>query len=350
MKKKRLLSLILAAVMVLGTFASCSSYVPYNYDVSKYITLGEYKGLECDYIDIGVSDADLQAGIHARLKENGYGERKEITTGSVILWDDVTLDMSGSVDGKNDAALSLSDYQLEVGSSTFLDEFEQMLIGQPIGKSVEFDVAFPDDYIKVNYAGKNVHYNVTVKTVSRMVYPELDDQIVTDISESETVDEFMTVLRTELEEESIKKSDEDREKQLWDQVVSNATVVEYPKDAVDYLTQNFRTQFEEAAEKDSLTLKEYLSENNLTVDELNTYIRNRVEKICKDEMVMYAIARQEGLEASNDEIEQLAESYLDTYGYKSTKELFKHHSKELVEQTILYQKVKDFIVTNAVEK
>ncbi len=349
MRKFKFVILLTVSVLMIGMLSSCSGYVPYDYDVSKYITLGEYKELSCDFIDIGVSDADLQVGINTKLKEHGYGSREEITSGSIILWDDVTIDMVGSVDGKNDDSLSLSGYKLEVGSATFLEDFEQALIGQPIGEAFEFDVAFPIDYIKVAYAGKNVHYKVTVTSVSRMVYPELDDKIVADISDAVTVDEFLSELRTELEEESIRQADLDRESSLWQQVVDNATVVEYPKDAVEYLTQKLRTQFEDAAAKDSLTLKEYLNENSLTIDELNGYITARVESICKDEMVMYAIARQEGIEVSKDEIEQLAESYLDTYGYKSIKELYKNHSKDLIEQTLLYQKVKDFILANAVE-
>ena len=349
MRKFKFIILLSIFVLTISLLSSCSTYLPYDYDVSKYITLGEYKGLRCEFIDIGVSDADLQMGINTKLKENGYGSRTEISSGSVILWDEVTIDMVGSIDGKNDESLMLNNYKLEVGSNMFLAEFEQALIGQPIGKPFEFDVAFPDDYIKVSYAGKNVHYKVTVTTASRMVYPDLDDKIISDISDNATVDEFLEDLRNELEVESIKQADVDRENSLWQQVVANANVVEYPKDAVEYLTENLRTQFEDVAAKDSLTLNEYLTENNLTIDELNAYIKNRVESICKDEMVMYAIARQEGIEVSNKEIDRLAESYLNTYGYKDLKELYKNHSKFLVEQTLLYQKVKDFIVASAVE-
>lgn len=343
------LKFLIAIVTIIFTFTACSAYVPYNYDVTKYITLGEYKGLSCEFIDFGVSDADLQAGVNEQLKANGYGKAQKITDGSVILGDKIVFNVTGRVDNITDDSLALSGYELVVGSGTFLDEFEQALLGQPIGKSFEVAVTFPDDYIKVAYAGKTVEYNVEITLATRMSYPELDDQIVSDISDAATVEEYLDDLRQILEEEEIKQADIDRENQLWEQAVANATVVEYPKDALEHITEELKTQFEKAAEDESLTLEEYLTENNLTINEATDYIAAQAKRICKDEMVMYAIARQEDLVASKSEIKGLSLKYVEEYGYKNVKDLYKSHSKESIEQIILYQKVKDFVLTNSVE-
>lgn len=345
---KKLIFLI-AIITIILTFTSCGAYVPYDYDVTKYITLGEYKGLSCEFIDFGVSDADLQAGVNEQLKANGYGQTQKITDGAVILGDKIIFSMTGSVDNKTDDSLALSGYELVVGSGTFLDEFEQALLGQPIGKPFEMKVLFPEDYIKVAYAGKTVEYSVEITSAARMSYPEIDDQIVADISDAATVEAYLDDLRQTLEEEEIKQADIDRETKLWEQTVSNATVIDYPKDALEHITEELKTQFEKAAEDESLSLEEYLTENNLTISETADYIDAQAKRICKDEMVMYAIARQENLTASNKEIKELSSKYVEEYGYKNLKALYKTHSKESIEQIILYQKVKDFILTNSVE-
>ncbi len=348
MKKLNFLKVIIMILIVL-TFSSCKSYVPYNYDVSKYIELGEYKGLSTDFVDIGVSDEDLQQGVNNLLKDNGYGKPETITSGSVILGDKIIIDVIGSVGGVVDNALALNNYELIVGSGTFLDEFEQKIIGQPIGKDFEIDVLFPEDYIKVIYAAKTVHYQIKITSATRMSYPELDEQILKDISEFSSIDALLDDLRARLEEETIKQADIDRENQLWEQVVKNTTVIDYPKDALDFITKNLKSKFEKAAEKENISLKEYLSKNNLTLDEVQEYIDSQAKRTCKDEMVMYAIARQEDIEVTKAEIKTLSLKYVEEYGYKDVNELYKTHSKDLVEQTLLYQKVKDFIVANALE-
>lgn len=349
MKNVKLLCLILLIVACLGSLAGCGKYVPYDYDVSKYITLGEYKGLSAEYENIDVTDADLQQAINSQLRENGYGEPEQVTEGKILYGDIVTMDYSGAINGKNDAALSATELELEIGTDTFLEDFELGLVGQNIGETFTMEIPFPADYVKIDYAGKNVTYAVTVRSVDRMVYPQLTDEMVVDISSYATVEEYTKAKKEELAQTFLQQADEAREQALWDQVVANCNVESYPEDAIEYITETYRSQFEEEAALAGLEMKEYLEQNNLTWDEINAYILNNAQIKCKDEMVMYAIARAEDLRASEDEIAALAKSYADTYGYKNVKDLYKNHSKELVEQALLYQKVKDFVVENAAE-
>lgn len=351
MKIKRRIVWLSIISLLMGSLAGCNrSYVPYDYDISKYITLGEYKGVTCDFINVGVTDADLQQAVWTDMKEHGYGTSTEIVSGQVLPGDVVKIDFVGSIDGQVDPALGASGLELEVGSETFLDGFEEGLLGQEIGKTCEVDVVYPDDYIKTSYAGKTVSYEVTIHSATRMTYPELTDDIVIDISSYKNVDEYYSEKRAQLEKESLQLADEERETQLWDQVVANATVIEYPKDAIEFLSEQARKQFADAADEEDQTLQEYLKTNNLSDGEYEDYVLARAKRLCKDEMVMYAIARQESIEVSDDETKQLAQTYVENYGYKSIKDLYSSYSKELVKQTLLYQKVKDFVVANATEK
>ncbi len=350
MLKRKNIAFGLIVLLCLSFLAGCSSpYVPYDYDVTKYITLGEYKGIACEFIDIGVTDADMQQAIWSDMKAKGFGEQTTVSSGDVLWGDTVLIDFSGTIDGVSDQSLGAVGYSLTIGADVFLEDFELGLIGQTIGKSCTLEVTYPKDYIKLAYAGKTAVYTVMIHSVTRLEYPELTDEIVQEISSYQTVDEYTAARRSELEKESLADADADRETEVWEKVVANATVISYPEDAIEYLTEQLTKEFEQTAAKQEMTIEEYLADNNIASDEFNAYILNRARSLCKEEMVMHAIARQEGLEVKADEIDQLAATYAENYDFDSVKELYSEYSKELIEQTLLYQKVKDFVVASAKE-
>lgn len=346
MKMRRIVAATLLLLLVFLTGCN-GGYVPYDYKLDKYIELGNYNGISCEFVNIGVTDADVQQAIWEDLRANGYGETETLTAGTVLLGDILTLDYTGFIDGVKDNALSAVGFELEVGSETFLDEFESGLIGKQIGKSCNISVTFPDVYLKTAYAGKTAEYDITIHSAKRVVCPELTDPIVVDISDYPNVEAYTDAKRKDLEEDAAVKADEEMEATLWQQVINDAKVIDYPKKAIDFLSQQTQQEFKDAAEKKSQTLKEYLADNDLTADEFLAYVDARAKEICKEEMVLHAIARKESISVSGKEINELAQSYAETYGYKSVKELYKVHSKGLVEQTLLMQKVKDFVVENA---
>lgn len=350
MRFKNKCVLVLCLVLLVTLFSACNSgYVPYNYDLDKYIRLGEYKEISYQFVNIGVSDADVQQAVWQDMRENGYGQSSEIHSGEVLLGDIVTIDFTGSIDGEDVPALAATGLKLEIGSETFLDGFESGLIGQDIGEKCNLQVTFPKDYIKVAYAGKTADYEVTIHSAERVECPELTDAIVADISDDSTVDEYTAAVRSELEKQAVAEADADIEQEVWDKIVDAAQVIEYPKKAIEYLSDQTRKEFENTAAEKDQTLDEYLQSNDLTTEEFEQYVLARAQSVCKEEMVMHAIARKESIEVSAKEVKQLAQTYADTYDYKSIKELYKNYSQELVEQTLLYQKVKDFVVENAKE-
>ncbi len=351
MKIKRRISWLIIIFLIIVSLTGCKKeYIPYDYDISKFIALGEYKGIATEFINIGVSDGDLQQAIWMDMKEHGYGTSSKITKGKVINGDIVIIDFTGSIDGKEDSALGATGISLEIGSETFLDGFEQGLLGQTIGEKCHVDVVYPEDYIKIAYAGKTVSYEIMIHSAARMTYPELTDEIVADISSHKTVDSYYTEKRAEMEKISLRQEDERREEELWKTVVANAKVIEYPENAIEFLSKDTQKQFEEAAKEEGKTLQEYLGSNQLTDAEFSDYVLSRAKRLCKDEMVMYAIARQESIDVSEEEIKQLAQTYVDNYGYDSIKDLYSGYGKALIKQTLLYQKVKDFVVANATER
>ncbi len=350
MKKFKSLFILICILLILFSMSACQkAYQPYDYDLGKYITLGEYKGISYQPIVLDVTDADVQTRINSEMKEHGYGEDFTITSGEVLYGDVVKMDYTGKIDGKEDKSLATKGYQLVVGSDTFLEDFEMGLIGKEIGKVNELTVLFPKEYIKTAYAGKSVVFTVTIHSAERKKFPELTDEIVSDISEYKTVNEYLDAIKNDLEKEALVEAEEAKAQAIWTTVVDNAKVIEYPQQALDYLIENSNKQFEETATASGLTLEAYLQQNQTTLAEYEVYAKELAQSYCKDEMVMHSIARKEGIEVTEQEIEALAQTYTKTYGYKSIKDLYKKHSKGLIEQTILYQKVKDFVVENAVE-
>ena len=335
-------------VLLALTLSACkSAYVPYDYKLDKYITLGEYTGISYDYVNIGVNDSDLQQAIWNDMQENGYGENVQIASGEVLQGDVLTLDIRGKIADEIDPDLAATNVSLVVGDGTFLDEFESKLIGEKIGDTSTIEVTFPDDYIKVAYAGKTAIYFVEIHSAQRLKCPELTDAIVADISNYATVAEYTDAMQKKLEQQAVVNADEEIEQLVWDKVVAGATVTEYPEKAIEYLKSRIYKEFEDAASEKEQTFSEFLKENKFTKDEFESYALNRAQKVCKEEMVMHAIARAEKLEVSSGEIKQLAQTYADTYDFASLKDLYKVHSKEMIEQTVLFQKVKDFVVASA---
>ncbi len=348
MKFSKRCILFLTSVIIVSLLAGCGSkYVPYNYSLDKYIQLGQYKGISYDFVGVNASEDALQQTINEDLKNNGYGQPGQITSGKIMTGDVVTVDFSGSIDGVVDNALSASALEIEIGAGLFLDEFEDGLVGQKIGEECKISVLFPDDYVKLAYAGKTAEYTVKILSAKRNQYPELTDDIVSEISEHKTVEEYKKAMQQKTAEDAVVAADEEREQTVWDIAVKNATVSEYPEKAINYLVEECRGEFKSKADEKEQTFTQFLEENSLTGEEFEQYLINRSQKICKEEMVVYAIARAESINVSNKEIKALAKKYMETYGYKSASELYKDYSKEKVKQSILYQKVKDFVLENA---
>ena len=170
-------------------------------DVSKYVTIGEYKGLTLDRASVTVTDDDVQAEIDYNLEEKGT----EVNDGTVEEGDSVTINFTGTIDGKEFDGGSAEDYDLVIGEGGMIDGFEDGIIGMKKGETKELDLTFPDDYYEESVAGKPVAFKVTLQKFTRP--SELNDEWVAANTEYKTVDEYRAAVKKELEENETKSAD-----------------------------------------------------------------------------------------------------------------------------------------------
>ena len=346
---------ILLAIVTLMSMAACSKqYVPYDYDLSTYVTLGDYKeNITYKYSVAEVTEQDVLAQIHADMKEKGYGEEVELKKGVVSSGDTIVMDFDGYIDDKKVDSACATDYSLEIGSNTLIPGFETGLIGKNIGEETTLNLTFPEDYGNEDFNGKPVVFKVTVKSAKHTKYPDLTLEILKEISDEKTIEDYRKSIITALEKENLETAEQQKESDIWSAVVGNAKLVEegkYPQDAIDEYVKSMTTYYTNVATQNETTLEKYVTDNfGLTLEQFNTTIASMAQQSVFEEMVYNAIARAEGIEVTDAEINTLAKQYAETYGFSTVDAFYESNPKYKVEQSIIYEKVMDLLVKNAKE-
>ena len=181
-------------------------------DVSKYVTIGEYKGLELTRTAQTVTDDDVQAEINYDLEDNGT----EVQDGTVENGDTVTINFTGTIDGKEFDGGSAEDYELVVGDGEMINGFEDGIVGMKSGETKELDLTFPDDYYEESVAGKAVVFKVTLQKFTRPA--ELTDEWVAENTEYKTVDEYREAVKKQLEDTAVQTADYGLYSDAWNKV------------------------------------------------------------------------------------------------------------------------------------
>ena len=327
----------IALLLFLFFLGGCSSAA----DAS--VMLGNYKGVTYQVRDTSVTEQQLQAAVYKDMKTHGYAKETVLTEGTVGYGDTVTVDYAFQGEEKNEQKNAV----ITVGDNEFLEDFENGLIGLKIGQTAELQISFPVDYLKTVYAGKTVPCQVTVRSIRRFEYPALSDRIVQTISDYSDVATYRSKKRETLQQEALKAEDERIENELWQKVADASSVSEYPQKELKRQGKHCRMDFEQAAQKENMSLSDYLTQNNLTEQEYESYVQAYAERTCKQVLLDNAIAKAEGIEVSKSEIDALAEKYADSYGYESVSDFYKANDKTFLEHSLLHQKVLDIIVESA---
>ncbi|MBE6632473.1 MAG: trigger factor [Ruminococcaceae bacterium] len=331
--KKRILLIVLAALMIFG-LAACSSK-PYNYDLGKYVTLGEYKGMTYSNKEI---DKIVDNAIDSLLEANA--EKKEVTDRSVKENDTVNIDYTGYIDNEEFEGGKASKQDLKIGSGSYIDGFEDGLIGHNIGETVTLNLTFPKEYPNnKDLAGKAVVFEVKINSITESVLPELTDELVKKDGKYETVDELKAETRKTAIEEAV-----------WKKVYSGCKILKYPKKEVGEYYNNLLTNYKTMALQYGInldTLATYYGFKNaeeLCMD-LSAYATSQTEQ----EMILWSIVRAEDLKLSDDEYKSYAEQYAKDLKIESVEELEATYSKSYLEQSAYMEKVLELIVESAKE-
>ena len=346
MKKSKVLIAMGLCTMLLATGCGKNDTAANKY--KDYVDLAKYKGIEVVPTSTEVTDQEIEDMITQNL--NNKSEDKEVKGRAVKDGDTVTIDFVGKVDGKEFEGGSAEDYKLVIGSHSFVDDFEEQLIGSNIKDVVDVNVTFPEDYQKEELAGKDANFTVTVKGISEKVVPELTDAWVKENSEQKTVDEYRKALRNQKQAEKNEIARTNKTADVLTTIVENSKIKDYPKDEVDNYVTTMIDYYKSMAPQLGVDYKTFVTQY---LGKTEKQFEEEAEKMAKDtvarEMVCFLIADKEGMTVSEEDYNAGVEKYVSEGKADTAEALEKQYGKEAIEQNILLEKVLDFITESAVE-
>jgi trigger factor len=307
-------------------------------------TLGEYKGLEVEKKEYTVNDEDIQKQLDAMQEKNARIITKE--EGTIEKGDTAIIDFEGFVDGAAFEGGKGENYSLEIGSGSFIDGFEEQLIGKKSGEETEVNVKFPDEYGAKELAGKDAMFKVKINEIKAKELVPLDDEFAKDVSEFETLDELKEDLKKKTEENNTLRAKNEFEESVINKAVENAEV-DIPDVMVDrqinYMLDdiNYKLQYQ------GLTLDQYAGFMNTTVDKMKEDYRDAAYKRVKTELVLAKVAEVESIEASEEDVDKELENIAKQYNQDIAKIKETIKDTSFIKDGIITRKAAEYLVDNA---
>lgn len=350
--KKQLI--VLTAVVTASTMimTGCGKKDKVNPD--DYVTLPEYKGIEVEVDAIHVTEDEIDAYIKAAL--NNASVMEEVTDRAVEEGDIVNIDYVGKKDGVafEGGTSPEGGYDLTIGSGRFIEGFEDGLIGVKKGETVELDLAFPEEYENELLAGQAVVFTVTVNKITTSVVPELTDEVVPTLAEEcKTIDEYKKYVADLLLEEETKNYHNTIGGTVFGKVFNEATVENIPKDMITKYKELQRKMAESFAGIYQTDLETYITQGlQQTMEEFEAQIEAMANDMAKENLIIYAIAKKEGLSVTEQEIRDFAEESFEQSGAKSADAYIEQVGKDEIETFLLSEKVMEVLegYANVTEK
>lgn len=278
--------------------------------VKPEVTLGQYKGVEVEKADASVSAEDVEAELKKVQEQNA--RLLTVEDRGVEDGDQTVIDFEGFVDGKGFEGGKAEDYPLTIGSHSFIDTFEEQLIGKKIGEECEVNVTFPTEYHAADLAGKPATFKVTVKEIKVKELPELNDEFASEVSEFDTLDEYKKDVEKKLVEKKEIEANSKNEDAVVAKVVENATM-EIPDKMIDAQAENMVQDMARRMQSQGLSLDMYLKYTGMTVEQMKEQARPDAEKRIRTRLVLEAIAKAENIQISDEKVDEevakMAEAY-----------------------------------------
>lgn len=316
--------------------------------VKPEVTLGEYKGLTVDKADVEVTEADVMAEID---KERERSARTiEVTDRAVEDKDMIKLDFEGFVDGVAFAGGKGTDYDLTIGSKTFIPGFEEQLIGAQIGEEMEVNVTFPEGYQAEELAGKPAVFKCTVKAIQAKELPELDDEFASDVSEFETVAEYKADVEKKLRETKEKQAKAQRENQAIEKAAANAEI-DIPQAMIDMQAKQQMDDFAMRVQQQGLSMEQYFQFTGLSAEKMMDEFKPQAESRIRTRLVLEAVAKAEAIEISDERLDEELAKMAETYKMEvdKLKEFMGENEKAQMKEDLAVQEAVKVIADSAVE-
>lgn len=317
--------------------------------VRPEVELGTYKGVEVAKQEREATDADVEAELKKVQEQNA--RTVEVTDRAVKDGDQTVIDFDGYVDGEAFDGGKGTDYPLTIGSHSFIDTFEEQMIGMNIGEEKEINVTFPEDYHAEELKGKPATFKVTVKKITEKQLPELNDEFASDASDFETLDEYKADLKTKIAERKENEAKKAIEKEAVEKIVE-ASKMDIPEAMIRTQVNNMAEDFVSRLQQQGLTADQYFKYTGMTAAKMFEEMKPEAEKRIKERLVLDAAVKAENIEITDAELEEEMQKMADAYNMKldQIKEFMGDAEKKQMKDDLAINKVIETIVSSAVEK
>ncbi|MBP3351691.1 MAG: trigger factor [Lachnospiraceae bacterium] len=312
------------------------------------VTLGKYKGVKIDKVDIDVTEEEIEADI-AKERDNA-ARIIPITDRAVKDGDMTVIDFEGFVDGVAFEGGKGEDYPLTIGSGAFIPGFEAALIGAEIGVETDVNVTFPEDYQAEELAGKAAVFKCTVKEIKEKELPELDDEFASEVSEYDTFAEYKESVKAKIVDRKTAAAKSAKEEEVVAAVVADAKM-DIPEAMVETTQRQMVEEFAQRMQSQGISMEQYMQFTGMTPQMLLEQIKPQALKRIQSRLVLEAVVAAENITVSEEEFEaevtRMATSYM--MEADKVKELLGEGGKQSVMEDLAINKAVEFVVENAKE-
>lgn len=313
------------------------------------VTLGAYKGIEVEKADVTVTDEEIDADLQQQRENNARTvtvEGRPVQDG-----DTAVIDYEGFVDGVAFEGGKGENHNLVIGSHSFIDTFEEQLIGKNAGESCEVNVTFPENYHAQELAGKPAVFQVAVKEIKEKQLPELNDEFAGEVSEFETLAEYKEDIRkklTEKKEEDAKAAKED----AVIQAIIDGAQMEIPEAMVETQQRQLVDDFAQRLQMQGLSIEQYFQFTGMTFDKMMEQMKPQAESRIKSRLVLEAVAAAENIAASEEEYDAEIERMAKMYQLEAdkVKDMMGEQGRKQIMEDLAVRKAVEFVVAESREK
>lgn len=310
------------------------------------VTLGEYKGIEVEKASAEVTDSDVDEELEAARRKNG--RLISVEDRPVADGDNTVIDFKGFIDGEAFEGGEGEDYPLTIGSHSFIDTFEEQLIGKNLGETCEIEVTFPAEYHAPELAGKPAKFEVTIKEIKMTELPELNDEFASEVSDFETLAEYKEDIRAKLQDKKNREAATQNENHVIDKVVENAQM-EIPEAMIETQARGMLEDYARRLKSQGLNIQDYMKYTGLTAEKLMDQMKPQAVKRIKTRLVLEKIAAVEDIQVTDEAVYQQIGKMATSYQMEAEKlnELMGENEKEQLKADLKVQEAVDFLVSEA---
>ena len=308
------------------------------------VKLGKYKGIELKKIEYTVSDEDIEHELSHMAEKNA--RLVSVEDRPVKEGDTTIIDFEGFVDGKAFEGGKAENYELVIGSKSFIPGFEDQMVGMKLEEEKELKVKFPDEYFSKELSGKDATFKVKVHEIKVKEMPEINDELAKDVSEFDTLDELKASIKEKQEETNKNRAKYELEDAAIENVCESATL-EIPEGMIELEIDQMEQDISSRLSYQGMNLEQYLGMINKTKQEFRNEYKEQAEKSIKARLVLEAVEKDAKIEVADEEVKEKIKEMAKNYGQKEEEIIDKPELINYVKENLKREKTINYIVENA---